>query len=70
MEMCEGKVKWYSNARGYGFLVNSDGSETFFHITQVEPFGRIVQQGDHVTYEIGMGAKGNYAINIKIIEEG
>jgi CspA family cold shock protein len=60
-----GRVKWFSAEKGYGFIVEPNGQEIFFHrsglAAGVEP---AFNDGDKVTYEVQYGAKGPQAVNV------
>lgn len=64
--MTSGKVKWFNNAKGYGF-VNTDGSteDLFAHYTAVNMEGyKTLKAGQRVVFDIVQGPKGLHAINI------
>ena len=53
-----GKVKWFSDTKGYGLLSRSDGPDVFVHISQIQDDGgKSLGEGDHVEFEIGPGRK-------------
>ena len=55
----EGKVKRFSNAKGYGFIGREDGPDVFVHYSGIAENGyRTLQEGDRVTFEIVQGPKG------------
>jgi cold shock CspA family protein len=51
----QGTVKFFTQARGYGFIVLADGSELFVHATQVN--GNPLQEGDNVVFDVGFDDK-------------
>ena len=63
--MKEGKVKFFNESKGFGFIVdNTSGEESFVHVTGLlEP----IRQGEIVTYETEHGKKGINAINVKVV---
>ncbi len=69
--MPTGRVKWFNNAKGYGFILSEDGGEDFFaHYSAIQMDGyRTLRAGQLVSFEIQAGPKGSHAINIKA-EEG
>ena len=69
--MPTGRVKWFNNAKGYGFILPEDGSEDFFaHYSSVEMEGyKTLKAGQLVSFEILEGPKGSHAINIQTIDE-
>ena len=69
--MTAGTVKWFSDAKGYGFISQSDGDDVFVHHTQIEGEGfKTLEEGDNVTFEITEGPKGLQASNVKKTEGG
>lgn len=62
-----GKVKEYSIERGFGFLEDEMNNEIFVHVTGLAlEEGEQLLEGQAVTYEIAVGAKGPQAIHVKI----
>lgn len=58
----QGKVKFYNEEKGFGFIIPADGSEQlFFHISQVQQGYELPREGDDVTYSIGAGKDGRAA---------
>ena len=57
-----GKVKWFNNAKGYGFIEREGGSDVFVHYSAIEGDGfRSLTQGQEVEYEAQDGPKGLHA---------
>jgi CspA family cold shock protein len=66
--MLEGKVKWFDNKKGYGFISREDGEDVFVHFSSIESDGfRTLQEGQSVTFEITNGEKGPQASNVKFL---
>lgn len=63
--MSQGKVKWFSTERGYGFIEQESGDDVFVHANDLA--GAVLQEGDNVEFEIGEGKKGPCAKDVKII---
>jgi len=65
--MSSGTVKWFSDAKGYGFITQDDGApDVFVHHTAILAEGfKSLSEGDKVTYDVGQGAKGPQASNVK-----
>jgi CspA family cold shock protein len=60
-----GQVKWFNNAKGYGFIGRSDGADVFVHYSAISMDGyRSLQEGDTVEFEIVEGQKGPQAANV------
>ena len=54
-----GKVAWFNNAKGYGFLTSEDGSEVFCHFSSILTDGyKSLKQGEPVEYDVEQGAAG------------
>ena len=60
-----GKVKWFSNVKGYGFIEQEGGQDVFVHYSSVQGAGyKTLEEGDTVTFEIVQGDKGPQASNV------
>ena len=67
--MLEGKVKWFDNKKGFGFISREDDEDVFVHFSSIESDGfRTLQEGQSVTFEITNGDKGPQASNVKFSE--
>jgi len=62
-----GKVKWFNENKGYGFIVPDDGSaDLFVHQSEVKTAGQTpLKEGQSVEFEVGQGKKGPCATNVK-----
>ncbi len=64
--MASGKVKWFNNAKGYGFIEQEDGKDVFVHYSAIEGSGyRSLEEGQAVEFEITQGPKGPQAANVR-----
>ena len=65
--MKTGKVKWFNDAKGYGFITDEVGSDVFVHYSNIQMEGRkSLNQNDVVEFEIGEGKDGrSQAVNVK-----
>ena len=65
VERLKGTVKWFNNAKGYGFIGRADGPDVFVHYSAVQGDGyKSLQEGDAVEFEITEGQKGPQAANV------
>ena len=64
--MSLGKVKWFNDAKGYGFITHEDGRDVFVHYSAIEGEGfRTLIQGQDVEYEAEDGPKGLHASMVR-----
>lgn len=64
--MARGKVKWYNENKGFGFITPDDGSEDVFALYKdiKIPGVRALHEGQYVQYDVETGPKGKQAVNI------
>ena len=64
-----GKVAWFNNAKGYGFLTYEGGPDVFVHYSAIASEGyKSLQEGDQVEFEIVQGQKGPQAGNVTRVQ--
>ena len=62
----KGIVKWFNNAKGYGFIQRSTGEDVFVHFSAVVAQGfKSLAEGDQVEFEVTRGPKGLQATNVR-----
>jgi CspA family cold shock protein len=61
-----GKVKWFNNAKGYGFIQRHTGEDVFVHYSSIQMNGyRTLEEGLEVDFELKQGPKGLQAENVQ-----
>jgi len=70
--MATGKVKWFNNAKGYGFVIAEAGGEDLFvHYSSIQMDGyKTLKAGQDVEFDIEQGPKGLHAVNIRSFDSG
>ena len=64
--MSEGRVKWFNDKKGYGFIETKDQGDVFVHYSSISSEGfRSLSEGDHVSFEVERGPKGPQATSVK-----
>jgi cold shock protein len=64
-DLLNGVVKWFNDAKGYGFIAMDDGKDIFVHYSAILMEGRkTLKEGQPVTFEIAEGPKGPQAANV------
>jgi len=64
--MAKGRVKWFNDKKGYGFIETDDGKDVFVHHTSIEGVGfKSLSEGQSVSFEVEQGAKGPQAVKVK-----
>jgi CspA family cold shock protein len=63
-----GKVKWFNEVKGYGFIEREDGADVFVHYTNIVGSGfRTLKESDAVEFEVNEGPKGLQAVGVEKI---
>ncbi|MCA9407888.1 MAG: cold-shock protein [Candidatus Omnitrophica bacterium] len=63
--MAKGKVKWFSNQKGYGFITPESGNDVFVHHSAIQGDGyKTLAEGEEVDFEIVQSPKGEQAANV------
>lgn len=64
--MSNGTVKWFNDAKGFGFISQENGEDVFVHFSAIQADGfRSLAEGDHVEFDVVKGPKGYQAANVR-----
>ncbi|HEX9052708.1 MAG TPA: cold-shock protein [Anaeromyxobacter sp.] len=64
--MANGTVKWFNDAKGYGFISQEGGEDVFVHHTAIQMDGfRTLKEGEAVVFDVTQGPKGLQAANVR-----
>ena len=67
--MARGRVKWFNNAKGFGFIGQDDGPDVFVHFSAIQDSGfKQLQEGEEVEFDVGQGQKGPQAENVRKVK--
>ena len=62
----QGKVKWFNEHKGFGFIESDSGSDVFVHFSAIQDSGfKTLQEGQSVSFDIQNGPKGPSAANVR-----
>ncbi|MBM2840593.1 MAG: cold-shock protein [Bacteroidetes bacterium] len=60
-----GKVKWFNNSKGYGFITREGGEDLFVHFKSIVGDGyKSLKEGEEVQFDVEQGTKGLQAVNV------
>lgn len=63
--MADGKVKWFNEAKGYGFITSEESGDIFVHYSSIQGNGfKTLAEGQAVSFDIEQGPKGPKAVNV------
>ena len=66
--MAQGQVKWFNDAKGYGFITQEGGEDVFVHYSAIQAQGfKSLAEGDKVEFEVTRGPKGLQAANVRTV---
>ena len=66
--MAKGRVKWFNEKKGFGFISRDDGDDVFVHFSAIKRDGfKSLDEGDEVEFEVTQGPKGLQATNVVVV---
>jgi CspA family cold shock protein len=66
--VARGRVKWFNEKKGYGFISRDDGNDVFVHYSAIKKDGfNVLYEGDEVEFEITQGPKGAQATDVVVV---
>lgn len=66
--MAKGRVKWFNEKKGFGFISRNDGNDVFVHFSAIKRDGfKSLYEGDEVEFDVSQGPKGLQATNVVVV---
>jgi CspA family cold shock protein len=66
--MAKGRVKWFNEKKGFGFISKDDGNDVFVHFSVIKRDGfKSLDEGDEVEFDVSQGPKGLQATNVVVL---
>lgn len=66
--MAEGKVKWFNEKKGFGFIESDEGGDVFVHYSAIQGSGfRTLYEGQRISFDVEQGDKGPSAVNVTVL---
>jgi len=66
--VAKGRVKWFNEKKGFGFISRDDGNDVFVHFSAINREGfKSLSEGDEVEFEVTKGPKGEQATNVNVV---
>ena len=66
--LAEGKVKWFNEKKGFGFIESDEGGDVFVHYSAIQGSGfRTLYEGQRIRFDVEKGNKGPSAVNVTVI---
>ena len=66
--MAQGKVKWFNEKKGFGFIESDEGGDVFVHYSAIQGNGfRTLYEGQRISFDVEQGNKGPSAVNVTVL---